>query len=148
MTSMWCAVNSGFLPGGLNERRFSIIFTRYQFSALLIIKGTKWTHIGEVISVLMFSSKKLLNRFRLNLIWDTWYISWNLILVHILPVDRLCGLVVRVPGYRSWGTGFDSRCYQIFWEVMGLERGPLSFVRIIEELLEWKSSGSGLGNWN
>jgi hypothetical protein len=26
---------------------------------------------------------------------------------------------------------------------MGLERGPLSLVRIIEELLEWKSSGSG-----
>jgi hypothetical protein len=29
---------------------------------------------------------------------------------------------------------------------MGLERGPLSLVRIIEELLEWKSSGSGLEN--
>jgi hypothetical protein len=26
---------------------------------------------------------------------------------------------------------------------VGLERGPLSLVRIIEELLEWKSSGSG-----
>jgi hypothetical protein len=26
---------------------------------------------------------------------------------------------------------------------MGLERGPLSLARIIEELLEWKSSGSG-----
>jgi hypothetical protein len=30
---------------------------------------------------------------------------------------------------------------------VGLERGPLSLVRIIEELLEWKSSGSGLENW-
>jgi hypothetical protein len=29
---------------------------------------------------------------------------------------------------------------------VGLERDPLSFVRIIEELLEWKSSGSGLEN--
>jgi hypothetical protein len=28
-------------------------------------------------------------------------------------------------------------------EVPALERGPLSLVRIIEELLEWKSSGSG-----
>jgi hypothetical protein len=27
---------------------------------------------------------------------------------------------------------------------VGQERGPLSLVRIIEELLEWKSSGSGL----
>jgi hypothetical protein len=29
---------------------------------------------------------------------------------------------------------------------VGPERGPLSLVRIIEELLEWKSSGSGLEN--
>jgi hypothetical protein len=35
---------------------------------------------------------------------------------------------------------------QIFWEVVGLERGPLSLGRIIEELLEWKSKGSGLEN--
>jgi hypothetical protein len=52
--------------------------------------------------------------------------------------------VVRVPGYRSRGPGFDYRCYQIFCEVVGLERGPLSLVRITEELLDWKSSsGSG-----
>jgi hypothetical protein len=60
--------------------------------------------------------------------------------------DRLCGLVVRVPGYRFRGLGFDSRRYKIFWEVVGLERGSLSLVRIIEELLEWKSNGSGLEN--
>jgi hypothetical protein len=29
---------------------------------------------------------------------------------------------------------------------VGLERGPLSLVRITEELLEWKSSGFGLEN--
>jgi hypothetical protein len=55
--------------------------------------------------------------------------------------DRLCGLVIRISGYRSRGPGFDPRSYQIFWE-----RGPLSLVRTIEELLEWKSSGSGLEN--
>jgi hypothetical protein len=58
--------------------------------------------------------------------------------------DRLCGLVVRVPGYRSRGPWFDSRRYQIFWEVVGLEWDPLSLVWITEELLEWKSSGSDL----
>jgi hypothetical protein len=31
---------------------------------------------------------------------------------------------------------------------VGLERGPLSLVRITEELLDWKSSGSGLENRN
>jgi hypothetical protein len=42
--------------------------------------------------------------------------------------------------------GFDSLLYQIFWEVVGLERGPLSLVSTIEELLGWTSSGSGLEN--
>jgi hypothetical protein len=60
--------------------------------------------------------------------------------------DRLCGLVVRVSGYRSRGPGFYSRPYQIFWEVRGLERGPLSLMITIEELLDWKSSVSGLEN--
>jgi hypothetical protein len=60
--------------------------------------------------------------------------------------DRLCGLVVRVSGYISRDPGFDSRSYQIFWEVVGLERGPLSLVSTIEELLERKSIGSGLEN--
>jgi hypothetical protein len=59
----------------------------------------------------------------------------------IVIEDRLCGLVVRVPGYRSREPELDSRRYQIFWDVVGLERGPLNLVRIIEELLEWKSKG-------
>jgi hypothetical protein len=60
--------------------------------------------------------------------------------------DCLCGLVVRIPGYRSRWPGFDSQCYQIFWEIVGLERGPLSLVSTIEELLGRNSSGSGLEN--
>jgi hypothetical protein len=51
-------------------------------------------------------------------------------------------------GQSSWlqihRSGFDSRRYQIFWEVVGLERGPLSLVSTIEELRGRKSSGSGL----
>jgi hypothetical protein len=53
-------------------------------------------------------------------------------------------------GQSSWlrleRSGFDSRSYQIFWEVVGLERGPLSLVSTIEELLGRKSSGSCLKN--
>jgi hypothetical protein len=33
---------------------------------------------------------------------------------------------------------------RFFLEIVGLEQGPLSLVRITEELLEEKSSGSGL----
>jgi hypothetical protein len=64
----------------------------------------------------------------------------------LIFIDRLCGLVVRVPGYRSRGPRFDFRRYKIFWEIVGLERGPLSLVRIIEELLEWINSGFGQEN--
>ena len=53
--------------------------------------------------------------------------------------DRLCGLVVRVSGYRYRDLGFDSLRYQIFRVAVGLERGTISlvsFVRSIEALLE------------
>jgi hypothetical protein len=49
-------------------------------------------------------------------------------------------------GQSSWlqiqRSGFDSRLYQIFEEVVGLERDPVSLVNTIEELLGRKSSGS------
>jgi hypothetical protein len=51
-------------------------------------------------------------------------------------------------GESSWlqiqRSGFSSRRYHIFLEVVGLEQGPISLVSTIEELLERKSSGSGL----
>jgi hypothetical protein len=72
-----------------------------------------------------------------------WGTNW--IFKHYLEgTDRLCGLVVRVPGYRSRGPGSDSRRYQIFREVVGLERGPLSLVSTIEDLFGRKSIGSDL----
>jgi hypothetical protein len=48
-------------------------------------------------------------------------------------------------GQSSWlQIQIDSRRYQIFWQLVGLERGLLSLVSTIEELLERKSSGCGL----
>jgi hypothetical protein len=51
-------------------------------------------------------------------------------------------------GQSSWlqsqRSGFDSQRYQIFWELVSLERGPLSLVSTTEELLERERSGSGL----
>jgi hypothetical protein len=60
--------------------------------------------------------------------------------------DRLYGLVVRVPGYRSRGPCSIPGAARFFWEVMGLKRGPLSLVSTTDELLGRKSSGSGLEN--
>jgi hypothetical protein len=48
-------------------------------------------------------------------------------------LDRLCGLVLSVLGYRSGGPGFDFRHYKK--KVVGLERGPLILVSATEELL-------------
>jgi hypothetical protein len=42
-------------------------------------------------------------------------------------------------------SGFYSRRYQTFWEIVGLERSPLSLLNTAEELLG-RSSGSGLGS--
>jgi hypothetical protein len=86
--------------------------------------------------------------FQGNAVHLEWYIGLHCTLCTSTPfcagsiLVHLCGLVVTVLGYRSRGPGFDSWRYQIFWEIVGLERGPLSLVRVIEELFEWKSSGA------
>jgi hypothetical protein len=75
---------------------------------------------------------------------DSFTLLFHSKLLFVIDVfDRSCGLMGRVPGYRSRGPGFDSRRYQISWEVVDLERGPLSLVSTIKELLERKSNGSG-----
>jgi hypothetical protein len=51
-------------------------------------------------------------------------------------MDPLCGLVVRVPDYRSRGSEFDAWPYQIFCEAVGLERRPLGLTRITEKIFE------------
>jgi hypothetical protein len=80
-----------------------------------------------------------------------WYKIWSLKVEYILVMSslecfsvhgHLCGQVVRVSGYRSRDSRFDSRRYLILCELVGLEQGPLSLVNMTEELLEWKNSGS------
>jgi hypothetical protein len=77
-------------------------------------------------------------------VWDTLdhSVGWNGITVYCF------WLPLWSSGLSSWlqiqGSGFDSQRYQIFWEVVGLERGPLSLVSTTEEVLGRESSGSGL----
>jgi hypothetical protein len=56
-------------------------------------------------------------------------------LIHI--ADRLCGLVVRVLGYRYGGPGSILGTTREK-KIVVLERGPLSLVSTTEELLDIK----------
>jgi hypothetical protein len=77
---------------------------------------------------------------------------WRSLLRHYATsrtvVDSSPDEIIEFNGQCSWlqiqRSGFDFRLYQISWEVVGLEREPLSLVSTIEELLGGKSSGSGL----
>jgi hypothetical protein len=62
-------------------------------------------------------------------------------------LDRLCGLVVRVLGYRSGGPGSIPGTTRYYGKkegktVVDLERGPLSLMGTTEELLDRKVSAA------
>jgi hypothetical protein len=61
----------------------------------------------------------------------------------MINFSYLKAINIIISGYRSRGTGFGSRRYQIFWEVVGLKPSSLSLVNIREELFEWTLRGSG-----
>jgi hypothetical protein len=63
----------------------------------------------------------------------------SIYLFYRVDIDRLCGLVVRVLGYRSEArVRFPALPEK---KIMGLERGPLSLVSTNEELLDRKVAG-------
>jgi hypothetical protein len=81
--------------------------------------------------------------------WDVLFFLWGTNWIYICYVKES-----KPPLWSScqssWlqiqRSDFDSRRYQMFWEVVGLERGPLSLVNTIEEPLGRKCSGFGLEN--
>jgi hypothetical protein len=80
---------------------------------------------------------------------NSWLAKWSSFSKHFfcfveVLTDRLCGLVVRVLGYRSGGPGSIPGTTRK--KVVGLERGPLNLVSTTEELLDRKSRGSCLEN--
>jgi hypothetical protein len=74
-----------------------------------------------------------------------------------LSIICLFDVCIGLPGPPLWSSGqssllqiqrsgLDSLRCQILWEVVGLERGPLSLVSTTEELAERKNRSSGLEN--
>jgi hypothetical protein len=64
------------------------------------------------------------------------FLNFSIISNCYIYCDRLCGLVVRVLGYRSGGPGSIPGTTKK--KVVSLERGPLSLVSTTEELLDRK----------
>jgi hypothetical protein len=87
-------------------------------------EGSNWPDTTEVLPFECLLLLLLLLLLLWRLLWSSGQSSW-------LQIQR---------------SGFDSRRYKNFWDVVDLERGPLSFVSRIQELLERESSGSGLEN--
>jgi hypothetical protein len=70
-------------------------------------------------------------------------ITTRILITYSTKDDRLCGLVVRVLGYRSGGPGSIPGTTRFSEKkngkpAVGLERGPLSLVSTTEELLDRK----------
>jgi hypothetical protein len=114
---------------------------------LCFLWGTNWIYtcyVEESRPPLWSSGQRswLQNGDELCFLWGT---NW----IYVCHVEESRPLLWS-SGQSSWlkiqRSGLDSRRYQISWEVVGLERGPLSLVSKIEELLGRKSSGSGLEN--
>jgi hypothetical protein len=72
---------------------------------------------------------------------DRWHAA-----LHRIPSSLRATFSTRNQKQKFSGHEFahNSWRYQIFWEVVGLERDPLSLVSTVEELLERKSSSSRL----
>jgi hypothetical protein len=99
---------------------------------LCFLYGTNWIYIcyvEESILPLWSSGQScwLQNGVVLCFLWGT---NW----IDICYVEESRPPLWRTSWLQIQWFGFDPRRYQNFWEVVGLERGPLSLVCTIEEL--------------
>jgi hypothetical protein len=121
--------------------------------------GLIWVTIPESSAIGAHRGNPKWNRFpdlNFNLELLKSYLHWRLeallsVDVHTFAClkhvwDRFCCLVLWVPSYRSRVPEFDSGRYQIFWEVVDLEQGPLRVVSITEELRVWETEFNGRGD--
>jgi hypothetical protein len=89
------------------------------FSSGIFLKKQQICETGRLGSPQKFSSKFLLDCLEPTTSLFEWVRRFYAL--DSCHFDSLCGLVVRLPGYRSRGPSSILR-YQIFGEVVGLER--------------------------
>jgi len=87
------------------------IFSHHSgFSVFSVFRYLVWLSLQE-----MTMSLNDIMHFALEMQTASVYCAVRIELFYITSLnDRLCGLVVRVSGYRYRGPGFDPRRYQIF----------------------------------
>jgi hypothetical protein len=106
---------------------------------LCLLWGTNWIYICYVEESRPHLSSRGQSSWLLN--GDVLCLLWGTNRIYICYVEESRPPLLS-SGQSSWlqirRPGFDSRHYKIFWEVVGLERGPLSLVGTTEELHERK----------
>jgi hypothetical protein len=116
------------------------------------VQPISWNIPGRLVYqwniALVFLKQPVRNRIGND--YDCWSIQWSpivfpkkknvgfiiFIIINIIIIDLLCGLVVRVLGYRSGGPGSIPGTTRK--KVVGPERGPQSLVSTTEELFDRK----------
>jgi hypothetical protein len=126
-------------------RHVTKTFPRSPFTHTALVHGTSFdTHWAVGITRTFLHERNWWPSFKHVILYYLGQCQW------LLPVNshqfispmRLVPRIAETglhfsPGHSHFG-------YQIFWEVVGLERGPFSLVSTTEELLGRNSSGSGL----
>jgi hypothetical protein len=113
-----CSVSAPTKLGSIEIRLSLLLDPQHQISYSRLY--TEWRWQKGVLSIL----RKQLNPAKYRVCHNYIY------------TDRLCGLMVRVLGYRSGGPGSIPGTTRK--KVVGLERGSLSLVSTTEELLDRK----------
>jgi hypothetical protein len=141
-----------FYPGEISYKltRFAILPCSTLYNVETVgIKFQKYSHYIMMLTAFQESSNNVNSKINLDK-----FISEVIVPFSAIKYQNTCYWEWLPPLWSSdqssWlqiqRSGFVSQRYQIFWEVVRLEQGPLSLVSIIEELLEWKSSSTSLEN--
>jgi hypothetical protein len=80
---------------------------------ILVEKFYPYGNLGQLLNFLTQNVEQLIQS---KLFFELW--------LQVFRMPLWCSHP-RVPGYRSRDPGINSQCYQIFWEVVRLEQGPL-----------------------